>query len=138
MPRGPATGHFACPGGGTYAEQVTDRPAPAREFGPGLGFAIAAYGLWGFLPVYFVLLTPVGPFEIVAFRILLALVFCAILLTVTRAWKPFLALARQPRVLGIMALAGVLHLRQLAGVHLRDAHRRTSSRARSATSSTRS
>ena len=30
---------------------------------------------------------PAAPFEIVALRILLALVFCAILLTVTRAWR---------------------------------------------------
>ena len=83
-------------------------PAPRSSFGSGLGFAIGAYGLWGFLPIYFLLLAPVGPWEIVALRILLALAFCAVLLTVTRAWRPFLALARQPRVLGIMALAGVL------------------------------
>lgn len=107
MPRGPATGHFASPEG-TYAEEVTDRPAPARGFGTGLGFAIAAYGLWGFLPLYFLLLVPVGPWEIVALRILLALAFCAILLTVTRSWRPFLALARRRRVLGVMSIAGVL------------------------------
>ena len=95
--------------GPAYAERVP--PAPTTEtrgLGPGLGFAIGAYGLWGFLPVYFLLLAPVGPFEIVALRILLALAFCVVLLTVTRAWGPFLALVRQPRVLGIMALAGVL------------------------------
>jgi chloramphenicol-sensitive protein RarD len=55
-----------------------------------------------------VLLAPIGPFEVVAVRILLALAFCVILLTVTRTWKPFLHLVRQPRVLGIMAIAGVL------------------------------
>jgi chloramphenicol-sensitive protein RarD len=82
-------------------------PPAGERFGPGLGFAGAAYGLWGFLPLYFVVLAPAGPFEIVALRILLAVVFCALLLTVTRAWKPFLRLARQPRVLGIMTLAGV-------------------------------
>lgn len=76
--------------------------------GPGLGFAIGAYGLWGFLPLYFLLLAPVGPFEIVALRILLALVFCAALLTVTRSWRSLWNLVRQPRVLGIMAIAGVL------------------------------
>jgi chloramphenicol-sensitive protein RarD len=76
--------------------------------GPGLGFAIAAYGLWGFLPLYFILLVPVGPFEIVALRILLALAFCAILLTITRAWRTLWNLVRQPRVLGIMAIAGAL------------------------------
>jgi chloramphenicol-sensitive protein RarD len=50
----------------------------------------------------------VGPFEIVALRILLALAFCAILLTVTRSWRALWNLVRQPRVLGIMAIAGVL------------------------------
>jgi len=83
-------------------------PAPRSSFGTGLGFAIAAYTLWGFLPLYFLLLAAVGPWEIVAFRILLALAFCTILLTVTRSWPAFLALARQPRVLGVMAIAGVL------------------------------
>ncbi|CAN5573345.1 EamA family transporter RarD [soil metagenome] len=77
-------------------------------YGSGLAFAISAYALWGFLPVYFRLLAPVGPFEIVALRILLALAFCAILLTLTRAWPRFWALMRQPRVLGIMTIAGVL------------------------------
>jgi chloramphenicol-sensitive protein RarD len=81
---------------------------PRNSFGAGLLFAIGAYGLWGVLPIYFVLLVPLGPWEIVAFRILLALVFCAILLTVTRRWPAFIALARQRRVLGIMAIAGVL------------------------------
>lgn len=41
----------------------------------GLIFAIAAYGLWGFLPLYFIALAPTGPFEIVAWRIVFSLVF---------------------------------------------------------------
>ncbi len=81
---------------------------PARGLGPGLGFAISSYALWGFLPLYFLLLAPTGPFEIVALRILLSLVFCVLLLTVVRGWRAFANLARQPRVLGIMAIAGVL------------------------------
>lgn len=83
-------------------------PQTDRTFGTGLGFAISAYALWGFLPIYFLLLSPTGAWEIVALRILLALVFCAFLLTVTRSWRAFLRLARQARVLGIMAIAGVL------------------------------
>ena len=79
-----------------------------RHEGAGLAFAVGAYGLWGFLPAYFLLLAPASPFEVVAFRILMSLAFCAILLTVTRSWVPFWHLARQPRVLGIMAIAGVL------------------------------
>jgi chloramphenicol-sensitive protein RarD len=85
------------------ARQPTD-----RGFGAGLGFGISAYVLWGFLPIYFVQLVPASAWEIVAFRILLALGFCIVLLTVTRSWPAFIALARQPRVLGIMTVAGVL------------------------------
>ena len=83
-------------------------PPTDKGFGTGLGFAIAAYVLWGFLPLYFIQLAVASPWEIVAFRIVLALGFCIILLTVTRAWPAFIALARQPRVLGIMTVAGVL------------------------------
>lgn len=74
----------------------------------GLAFAIAAYGLWGFLPVYFVALAPSGPFEIVAWRVVLSLVFCAFLIGVTRAWRPFAMLMRDRRVVLIMGLAGLL------------------------------
>lgn len=74
----------------------------------GLAFAIAAYGLWGFLPVYFIALEPAGPIEIVGWRVLLSLVFCVLLITVTRAWRPFMALVRDRRVLFTMGLAGVL------------------------------
>lgn len=91
-------------------------PAPPRiatgpgspGFGAGLGLGLSAYALWGILPAYFVLLAPAGPFEVVGFRIVLALVFCAILLTVTRTWRTLWSLARQPRILGMMSLAGVL------------------------------
>ena len=74
----------------------------------GLAFAIGAYGLWGFLPVYFIALAPAGPFEIVGWRVLLSLVFCALLITVTRAWRPFATLLRDRRVVLTMGLAGVL------------------------------
>lgn len=87
---------------------MPDASTPSRGFGSGLGFAVSAYVLWGLLPAYFLLLAPAGPFEVVAFRILLALVFCLILLTVTRGWPRIIAICRQPRVLGLMALAGVL------------------------------
>jgi chloramphenicol-sensitive protein RarD len=87
---------------------VPPAPAETRREGAGLLFAVGAYGLWGFLPAFFLLLEPASPFEIVAFRIVMSLLFCAILLTVLRGWSAFWHLARQPRVLGIMAIAGAL------------------------------
>lgn len=83
-------------------------PAPDSRFRSGLVFGLAAYLLWGFLPLYFLLMAPVGPFEIVAGRILFSLVFCALLLTVTRGWRAFAAVVRQPRLLFLMGLAGLL------------------------------
>ena len=78
------------------------------RFASGLAFALGSYVLWGFLPVYFLLLRPTGAFEIVAYRILFSLVFCAVLLTATGGWQRLFAVARQPRILFTMAVAGVL------------------------------
>ena len=74
----------------------------------GVAYAGGAYLLWGVLPLYFLLLVPTGPWEVVAWRVLLSFVFCIILLTVTRGWKAIGAIIRQPKLLGWTALAGVL------------------------------
>lgn len=84
---------------------VPDRVADRRS---GLAYAIGAYGLWGVLPIYFLLLAPSGPIEIVAWRIVLSLVFCVVLLSVTRGWRAFSVIARSRRLVSAMALAGVL------------------------------
>lgn len=83
---------------------------PGREAFAGGVYAFSAYLLWGFLPIYFLALAPSGAFEVVAWRIVLSLVFCALLLTVTRGWGAFAAIARQPRLLLWMGGAGLLIL----------------------------
>ncbi|MFF2369912.1 EamA family transporter RarD [Agromyces sp. NPDC058110] len=75
---------------------------------PGLAYAIGSYVLWGFLPIYFIALAPSGPFEIVGWRVVLSLVFCVLLLTVTRSWRPFGTLLRDRRIVLTMGLAGAL------------------------------
>ncbi|PVE97141.1 MULTISPECIES: EamA family transporter RarD [unclassified Microbacterium] len=74
----------------------------------GVAYAGGAYLLWGILPLYFLLLVPTGPWEVVAWRVLLSLVFCLLLLTVTRGWAAFGVILRQPKLLGWTALAGLL------------------------------
>lgn len=74
----------------------------------GLVYAISAYVLWGILPIYFLSLVPASAWEIVAWRVLFSLVFCAILLTVTRKWRAFGALLLNKRVVFTMGLAGAL------------------------------
>ncbi len=79
-----------------------------QKFRSGILSALGAYTLWGVLPLYFLVLVPAGAFEIVAWRILFSLVFCAVLITVTRSWGRFVGIARQPRLLLLMGLAGGL------------------------------
>ncbi len=73
----------------------------------GLIFGGLAYSLWGVLPLYFLLLAPSGPFEIVAWRVLFSLVFCTLLITVTRTWTVLGRALRQQRLVWTMGLAGV-------------------------------
>ena len=69
-------------------------PSHERVSAPGIAFAIASYLLWGVLPLLFLALPPTGAPEIVAWRIVLSLAFCVILLTVTGGWSRFMALVR--------------------------------------------
>jgi chloramphenicol-sensitive protein RarD len=71
-------------------------------------YTIGAYLLWGVFPLYFLLLDPTGPFEVVAWRLLLTLVFCILLLAVTRGWEKLRVIWRQPKLLALTALAGAL------------------------------
>ncbi|GAA3632887.1 EamA family transporter RarD [Microbacterium awajiense] len=92
----------------TAGVPVPAQPDPAREQLRGGVYALTAYVLWGLLPLYFLLLAPAGPAEIVAWRILLSLVFCALLLTVTRTWRRLTRVMRRPRLMALTALAGGL------------------------------
>jgi len=73
-------------------------------------YGIAAYTLWGVLPLFFLLLRPASAVEIVAWRIVLSLIFCALLLTVTRGWPALVRILRDRRTVLIMGGAGALIL----------------------------
>ncbi|MEZ0449520.1 EamA family transporter RarD [Cellulomonas sp. ICMP 17802] len=92
---------------------MPDSPAPARPTsaplnGPGLAAGVGAYVLWGVLPLYFPLLQPAGAVEIIANRVVWSLLFCLLLLAVTRTWGAFVAALRDRRTLGLLSLAAVL------------------------------
>ncbi len=74
----------------------------------GLAFAVGAYGLWGFLPLYFPLLTPASALEIVAHRVVWSLLFCVVVVTVTRTWGELRTVLRSGRTVVYLALASVL------------------------------
>ena len=72
--------------------------------------AIVAYGLWGLMPLLFAAMAPAGAFEIVAWRIVFGLAFCAVGIAVTRTWRRTRSLVAQRRVMLVMGLAAVLIL----------------------------
>ena len=78
--------------------------------GRGLVFGVAAYALWGVLPLFFLLLRPASAIEIVAWRIVLSLIFCVLLITVTRGWPALTVILRDRRTTLILGGAGALIL----------------------------
>ncbi len=81
---------------------------PARERAVGGVYAFSAYFLWGFLPLYFLTLSPTSPWEVVAWRVILSLAVCALLLTVTRTWRALWAILRNRRLVFWTIVAGAL------------------------------
>ncbi|CAN5339902.1 EamA family transporter RarD [soil metagenome] len=86
----------------------TEQSPPAAGLGAGLGFAFAAYGWWGGMPIFFLLLEPSGPIEIVAWRVVLTLVVCVVLMTVTNGWRRLVAVVRDPRSTVTLGIGGAL------------------------------
>jgi chloramphenicol-sensitive protein RarD len=80
----------------------------ARRRREGTAYGFLAYLIWGAFPLYFATLRPAGPWEILAHRILWTLAVCALVLLITRDLRWLLALARTPRRLGGVMLAGLL------------------------------
>lgn len=76
----------------------------------GLLSAAAAYGLWGFLPLYFVALQPSGAVEVVGWRIALSLVFCVVILVVMRRARTTLGLLAGRAMVGWSAVAAIFIL----------------------------
>lgn len=74
----------------------------------GYAYGLIAYALWGFFPIYFKLLKPSPPFEILAHRVLWSVLFISLLLAVAGNWRFIGRLRRDRRLLGGITLAGAL------------------------------
>lgn len=82
--------------------------AAAPESRSGLAFGTAAYLCWGFFPLYWPLLEPATPYEVLAHRMVWTLVFCVGLLTATRKWGEFRAIFGQRRLMVPLAFASAV------------------------------
>jgi chloramphenicol-sensitive protein RarD len=74
----------------------------------GLLFGVSAYTLWGLFPIYWPLLKPANPLEIVSHRAVWTLVFCFIILALTKTLKSTLSLLKRPKVVAGLFLSSIL------------------------------
>ncbi|MGW6295150.1 EamA family transporter RarD [Streptomyces sp. NPDC055058] len=81
---------------------------PAAEGRAGLLNGFAAYGMWGLVPLFWPLLIPAGPVEILAHRMVWSLFFVAAALLFIRRWAWLGELLRQPRRLALVTLAATV------------------------------
>jgi chloramphenicol-sensitive protein RarD len=71
----------------------------------GAAFGAAAYLLWGVFPLYFPLLDPARPVEVLAHRVVWSLAVVAVLVQVTRGWPQVRAIAADRTRLARLAAA---------------------------------
>lgn len=90
--------------------------APAPSIAPsitaprpsGLLPALGAYLIWGFLPLYLILVQSVPPFEFVGWRIIWTLPLCLLIVAFRRQFGEVLAAIRSPRSLLALTASAVL------------------------------
>ena len=81
---------------------------PAARWHAGLAYGIAAYALWGVIPIYFRQLETVSSLDIVGHRIVWSLLILGGLLSLARAWDQVATALRNRRVILTLLLTSVL------------------------------
>lgn len=93
---------------------MSNAPLPQTDSPRGLLYAIAAYGIWGFLPIYMKALAHVPPLEVIAHRVIWSLPIAGAVLLWQGRQGEVLAALRQPRLLAMAALtAGLISVNWL-------------------------
>ncbi len=74
----------------------------------GVIYAVAAYTLWGILPIYWKLINSVFSIEILSNRIVWAFVFTIIIIGVTRQWNELRRIAKDKKQMIYICIASIL------------------------------
>lgn len=82
--------------------------APSDSGKDGLFAAIGAYVIWGFLPVYLLLVRSVPPFEFVGWRIIWTLPLCLLIVAFRKQVPQVLAALRNRRTMGWLLASATL------------------------------
>jgi chloramphenicol-sensitive protein RarD len=79
-----------------------------RDDPRGVALGLAAYGLWGIVPIYWRWLSNVPPFELTVHRVLWCALFVLAASLARGHWRQLMDIARNRRLLGTLALTSVL------------------------------
>ena len=79
-----------------------------KEKTAGIMFAVAAYGLWGILPLYWKLISNVFSMEILSNRIVWAFVFMALIIVLTKQWDELKLLVKNKKQMLNICAASIL------------------------------
>ncbi len=82
--------------------------APAGSDQGGLPFALAAYGIWGFVPLFFKLVDSVPPVEVLTQRIIWSLPLCFLIMLFRRQIGEYLAALKDWRTLRLLLASALL------------------------------
>ena len=74
----------------------------------GLASALAAYVMWGLLPLYFRALHAVPPLELVGWRVLFTVPVCFVIISFRKQWPDVRAALTSGHVLGLLVLSALL------------------------------
>lgn len=97
-----------------HSPQTDPVPPAAPAGGPttdsprGLAFALAAYLMWGVLPLYMKALAHVPAAEVIVHRVIWSVPVAGLVLALTRRWGDLAAALRNPRMLGMGVLTAAL------------------------------
>ncbi|MBI6549558.1 EamA family transporter RarD [Xenorhabdus lircayensis] len=75
-----------------------------QQTAKGILYALGAYLIWGFAPIYFKTIQQVPPDEIVSHRVIWSVLFMVLMLTVTRHWRQVSVVIRQPKTLLLLGI----------------------------------
>ncbi len=83
-------------------------PATGGDTLPGFLFALAAYVLWGFLPIYMKALAHIPPVEVIPHRVIWSVPIAGAVLIATGRTADLMRALATPRMIGMAALAAAL------------------------------
>src|SRR3546814_15728814 len=87
---------------------MAQTPAPAGSHQGGLPFAVAASGIWGFVPLFFKLIASVPPVEVLAQRIIWSLPLCLLIMLFRRQIGAYVSVIKDLRTLRLLLAIALL------------------------------